>query len=58
MKASVIASCRVFGAGQPFAVEAEGARVLNDQLDRVEAEVTFDDGFTASFISSRVAVGR
>jgi len=41
--------------GAPFAVEGEGARVSNDQLDQAEAEVTFDDGFTAAFRASRVA---
>ena len=34
----------------PLAVEAEGG-----SLDDVEAEVTFDDGFTARFHASRVA---
>ena len=43
------------GAGEPFAVEGEGTCEANDQLDRVRAEVTFDDGFTAVFDSSRVA---
>ena len=43
------------GAGAPFAVEAEGACEANDQLDRVSAEVIFDDGFTALFDASRVA---
>lgn len=43
------------GAGQPFAVEGEGACLANDQLDTAEAEVTFDDGLTAVFRASRVA---
>ncbi len=45
------------GAGQPFAVEAEGRCVVNDTLDEVQAEVTFDDGFSAAFRASRVAAG-
>jgi predicted dehydrogenase len=44
------------GRGEPLAVEGEGACVVNDQFDRVRAEVTFDDGFVASFNASRVAV--
>jgi predicted dehydrogenase len=43
------------GVGHPFAVEAEGRRVANETLDEVEAEVTFDDGFTAAFRASRMA---
>ena len=43
------------GAGMPFAVEAEGACVANDQTDWAKAEVTFDDGFTAGFHASRIA---
>jgi predicted dehydrogenase len=43
------------GAGAPFAVEGEGARVANQHLDRVQTEVAFDDGFTATFHASRVA---
>ena len=42
--------------GQPFAVEADGDCVANDDTDRAQAEVTFDDGFTARFTASRVAV--
>ncbi len=45
------------GAGQPFAVEAEGACINNDQIDEARAEVTFDDGFTAAFHASRTAPG-
>jgi predicted dehydrogenase len=41
--------------GAPFAVEAEGCRVRNELIDEAEAEVTFDDGFTARFTASRVA---
>jgi predicted dehydrogenase len=41
--------------GQPFAVEAEGDRLTGDLIDRACAEVTFDNGFTAAFRSSRVA---
>lgn len=43
------------GAGRPFAVEGEGACLANDSLDEAAAEVTFDDGFIASFRASRVA---
>jgi predicted dehydrogenase len=43
------------GRGEPFAVEGEGACVVNEQTDRAEAEVVFDDGFTARFAASRVA---
>ncbi len=42
----------------PVAVEAEGAFVANDTLDRVWADVTFADGFSAVFDASRVAEGR
>ena len=45
------------GRGAPFAVEGEGARVANDEIDEAEAEVSFDDGFVARFRSSRVAAG-
>jgi predicted dehydrogenase len=41
--------------GAPFAVEAEGCCVHNALTDEVQAEVTFDDGFTARFSASRVA---
>lgn len=43
---------------QPLAVEAEGAAVTNALLDEAEAEVTFDDGFTAVFRTSRIADAR
>jgi predicted dehydrogenase len=43
---------------QPVAVEAEGAMTANDSFDVVEAEATFDDGFTARFRASRVAEAR
>jgi len=43
---------------QPVAVEAEGATLVNDSFDVVEAEATFDDGFTARFRASRVAAAR
>jgi predicted dehydrogenase len=42
----------------PAMVEADGARVANDTLDRVDAEVEFDDGFVARFRASRVAEAR
>jgi len=42
----------------PLAVEAEGSRVAHDLLDDVEAEVSFEDGFTAAFRASRVADDR
>jgi predicted dehydrogenase len=42
-------------AGEPFAVEAEGACVVNDLPDEVRAEVSFDDGLSARFEASRVA---
>jgi predicted dehydrogenase len=42
----------------PAMIEADGARVANDTLDRVEAEAEFDDGFVARFRASRVAEGR
>ena len=41
-----------------LAVEAEGARGADRRLDQVEAEVTFEDGFTALLAASRVARGR
>ncbi len=43
---------------QPVAAEAEGAARVNDSFDVVEAEATFDDGFTARFRASRVAAAR
>ncbi len=42
----------------PLAVEAEGRRVSHTLLDDVEAEVVFEDGFTAAFRASRVADDR
>jgi predicted dehydrogenase len=41
--------------GEPFAVEAQGACVVNDLTDQAEAEVMFEHGFTARFVASRVA---
>jgi predicted dehydrogenase len=41
------------GAGEPLAVEAEGAFGAAGSLDEAQAEVVFDDGFTASFLASR-----
>ncbi|MEO8927170.1 MAG: Gfo/Idh/MocA family oxidoreductase [Caulobacteraceae bacterium] len=41
-----------------LAVEARGTRVVNRLLDEVEAEVTFEDGFTALLSASRVAEAR
>jgi predicted dehydrogenase len=43
------------GAGEPFAVEAEGSGEPGDGIDEARAEVTFDDGFTAIAHASRVA---
>ena len=43
---------------RPLAVEAEGAFIVNDRLDTAEAEVTFEDGFTAALRASRVADAR
>lgn len=43
---------------EPLAVEAEGRMLANDRLDEVEAEVTFDDGYTALLKASRVASER
>lgn len=45
-------------AGDPIAVEAEGAITRSSSLDWVKAEATFDNGFTAVFDSSRVAEAR
>jgi predicted dehydrogenase len=45
-------------ASEPAMVEADGARVANATLDRVDAEVEFDDGFLARFSASRVAEAR
>ncbi|HEY5105803.1 MAG TPA: Gfo/Idh/MocA family oxidoreductase [Caulobacteraceae bacterium] len=44
--------------GAPLAVEAEGACATHALLDTVEAEVSFDDGFTAVLTASRVAEDR
>jgi predicted dehydrogenase len=41
--------------GSPFAVEAEGCCVRNEFADEAQAEITFDDGFTARISASRVA---
>jgi predicted dehydrogenase len=41
-----------------LAVEAEGACVCNEMVDEVDAEVVFDDGFTARLSASRVAEER
>jgi predicted dehydrogenase len=41
-----------------LAVEAEGRRLANRSFDEVEAEITFEGGFTASLSASRVAEGR
>jgi predicted dehydrogenase len=41
--------------GEPFAVEAEGARVFSDGCDQATAEVSFDDGLIASFEASRAS---
>jgi len=43
---------------EPLAVEAEGAAVANALFDEADAEVTFDDGFTAIFRASRIAGAR
>jgi predicted dehydrogenase len=40
---------------EPAMIEADGAAVANATLDRVDAEVEFDDGFVARFRASRVA---
>jgi predicted dehydrogenase len=39
-------------------VEAEGACLANSLLDEAQAEVSFEDGFTARFRASRVAADR
>jgi len=46
------------GEGDPAMIEADGAAVANATLDRVDAEVEFDDGFVARFRGSRIAEGR
>ncbi|HEX7758767.1 MAG TPA: Gfo/Idh/MocA family oxidoreductase [Caulobacteraceae bacterium] len=43
---------------EPLAVEAEGAAIANALLDEADAEVAFDDGFTAIFRASRIAQTR
>lgn len=45
-------------AAQPLAVEGEGAVDFSGGWDRAQAEVTFDDGFTAMFDASRMALER
>jgi predicted dehydrogenase len=42
----------------PVTVEAEGACVSHQLLDEASAEVSFEDGFMATFRASRVAEGR
>ncbi len=49
---------RAITPAEPVTVEAEGAMTVNDSFDVVEAEATFDDGFTARFRASRVAETR
>ncbi len=41
-----------------LAVEARGACVANRSFDEAQAEITFEDGFTALLRASRVAEGR
>lgn len=43
---------------EPIAVEAEGRAMVTPMIDEVRAEVTFSDGLTAVFESSRVAQAR
>lgn len=43
---------------QPLAVEGEGVVDFSGGWDQARAEVTFDDGFTAIFDSSRMALER
>jgi predicted dehydrogenase len=45
-------------AAKPMAVEAQGAVDFSGGWDRARAEVSFDDGFTAIFDSSRMAPER
>ena len=45
-------------AAQPLAVEGEGKVDFSGGWDQARAEVTFDDGFTALFDSSRMALER
>ncbi len=42
----------------PVTVEAEGRCVANHLLDEASAEVSFEDGFQATFHASRIAEGR
>jgi predicted dehydrogenase len=41
-----------------LAVEAQGACVANRSFDEAQAEITFEEGFTASLAASRVAASR
>ena len=45
-------------SAEPLAVEAEGQKTYSGGWDEVQAEVTFEDGFTAVFDASRMAEGR
>lgn len=45
-------------AAEPLAVEAEGDCLANRSLDQVAAEVSFEDGFQASFRASRIGKAR
>jgi len=45
-------------AAQPVAVEGEGTVDFSGGWDQARAEVTFDDGFTAIFDASRMALER
>jgi predicted dehydrogenase len=45
-------------SAEPLAVEAEGACLANSLIDEAQAEVSFEDGFTARFRASRVAADR
>lgn len=45
-------------ASEPLAVEAEGATIANALVDEAHAEVSFEDGFQASFHASRVSEAR
>jgi predicted dehydrogenase len=45
-------------ASEPVTAESEGVRGPNGVWDAVRAEVTFEDGFTAIFDSSRLAPAR
>jgi predicted dehydrogenase len=48
----------VLSGAPALAVEAEGKRITNRLFDVVEAEISFEGGFTASLSASRVAEGR